>query len=274
MLQVVTDSSCDLPREFIEEHNVRVVPLTVTIDDEVFREGVDLTSEEFYDRMAHSADLPKTSQPSPAVFAEVFRELSQAGPIICITISSGLSGTYQSACLGAELSEADVTVFDSLIGSLGHGLQVLKACELASAGYGVDDAIAELTRYRDEMEGLVLLNTLENIVKGGRLSRFQGSISKILDIRVILHDEDGEVVLREKVRGKKKFMEHILQTIYALRPDMTGRTVGITHFRNPADVETIQRALRDTCHPEGFIVNDMGPTMATYASEGGMIVVF
>lgn len=102
MLQIVTDSSCDLPEELIKSNNIRVVPLMINIDNEVFREGVDITSEVFYNKMAQSSSLPKTSQPVPSAFAEAFSELSSFGQVICLTISSKLSGTYQSACLGRQ----------------------------------------------------------------------------------------------------------------------------------------------------------------------------
>jgi DegV family protein with EDD domain len=274
MLQVVTDSSCDLPEELIKSHNIRVVPLVVNIDDNIFREGVDITPEAFYVKMAQSTKLPKTSQPPPSDFSEAFREQSHLGPVICITISSKLSGTYQSACLGRELSGADVTVFDSLAGSLGHGLQVLKACEMAKAGCTACEVMTELDKYRKQMHILILLDTLENIVKGGRLSRLQGNLARILGIKALLHNLDGGVVLLEKIRGKKKFMDRVLQIIYGLCPDMTGRDVGITHFNNPVDTEIIKQALREKCHPRNFLVNCMGPTMATYAGDGGIIISF
>lgn len=274
MLQVVTDSACDLPEELVQRYRIKIVPLTADIDGDHFRERLDITPREFYKKMARSTDLPKTAQPSPAVFAETFQASSSDGPVLCITISSKLSGTYQSASLGAELSGVDVTVFDSLTGSLGQGLQVLRACELAKAGSNASEVVAALTTYRDEMTTLILLNTLENIVKGGRLSRFQGSLSKILDIRVLLRDADGEVVMLEKVHGRRKLLERATQTVRELRPDLSDRDVGITHFNNPDDAEALKQALSEQCNARGFVINDMGPTMATYAGEGGMIVAF
>jgi DegV family protein with EDD domain len=114
MLQIVADSSCDLTEELIKKHNIHIVPLVVNIDGQIYREKVDITPQEFYKKMAQSSQLPKTSQPPPAAFSDMFKELAKSGPILCITISSGLSGTYQSACMGKELSGADVIVFDSL----------------------------------------------------------------------------------------------------------------------------------------------------------------
>jgi DegV family protein with EDD domain len=274
MLQVVTDSSCDLPKGLVERCGVTVVPLEVDIDGEVLREGADITPQEFHERMARSAELPKTSQPSPAAFAEAFAACAARGPVLCVTLSSKLSGTHQSACLGRDLSGADVTVFDSLTTSLGLGLQVLKACELAEAGRTPAETVAALEPYRDGMTTLVLLNTLENIVKGGRLSTFQGGVSKVLDIRVLLRDRDGEVVVLEKVHGRKKLIDRAVQTACGLCPDMSDRDVGITHVDNHADAEALRQALSERCHPRGFIVNDMGASLATYAGAGGIIVAF
>lgn len=271
---LVTDSSCDLPKELLERCGVTVVPLSVDIGGAEFREGVDITPHEFYEKMAKSATLPKTSQPSPAAFAEVFDAHADDGPVICLTMSSKLSGTYQSACLGSDLSRADVSVFDSLTGSLGLGLQVLRAREMLDAGCGTTEVTAGLATYRSEMNTLVLLNTLENIVKGGRLSKFQGTLSKVLDVRVLLHDVEGAVVPLEKVHGRRKLIDRAVQTVLGMRPDLSDRKVGITHFNNLADAEALKQTLAELCHPRGFIINEMGPTMATYAGEEGMIVSF
>lgn len=275
MLQLVTDSSCDLPEDLIKRYNIRVVPLTVNIDGNIFRESVDITPKEFYRKMATSRILPKTSQPTPTSFSDVFRELSQTGSVLCITISSGLSGTYQSACMGQKMSGANVTVFDSLGGSLGHGLQVLKAAQLAESGYSLEKILSELDKYRSEMNILILLNTLDNIVKGGRLSRFQGGLGKLLDIKILLHsDKEGKVVLQAKARGKKKFLNMVLDKIVRIRSDMTLANIGITHLNNMEDAEFIKKELIEKCHAGSVLINDMGPTMATYAGEGGMIVSF
>lgn len=274
MIHVVTDSSCDLPKELIERAGITVVPMLVEIEGAEFREGVDLTPSQFYAKMARSAELPKTSQPSPASFEEAFRALSADGQVLCITLSSKLSGTFQSASIAAAQSGADVSVFDSLTASLGLGLQVLRARELIDAGRDVGEVVAGLRAYRDEMNTLVLLNTLENIVKGGRLSHFQGSVSKILDIRVLLRADEGEVVMLEKVHGRRRLIEKAVQTMAGMRADLSDRDVGITHFDNLADVEALRQAVTECCHPRSFIISEMGSSMATYAGEEGMIVSF
>jgi len=186
MIKIISDSSADLPKDLIEKYDISLVPLTIRIEGRDYLEKVDLTPQEFFAKMFSSEALPKTSQPSPASFAKAFSPFSADTEVLCFTISSGLSGTYQSACMGKELSDAKVTVFDTLAGSLGHGLQVIRAAQLAQQGHTVEEIVADLTEYRENMNILVLLNTLENIVKGGRLSKFQGSLAKILNIKVLL----------------------------------------------------------------------------------------
>lgn len=275
MLQLVSDSSCDLPEEIIRKYNIRIVPLIVDIDGELYQEKVDITAKEFYEKMSVSRNLPKTSQPTPASFLDVFQELSQRGPVLCVTISSGLSGTYQTACLAKEMSDGDITVFDSLGGSLGQGLQIIRAAELAESGYSVDNIVSELEKYRSRMNILILLNTLDNIVKGGRLGKFQGSLGKLLDIRILLHsDSEGKVVLQEKVRGKRKFIHEVMKEITHRCPDMSSVDVGISHFNNLEDAEFIKQELIEKCNARRVLINDMGSTMATYAGEGGMIISF
>lgn len=154
------------------------------------------------------------------------------------------------------------------------GLQALRACELFGAGHAFDEVLDRLAAYRREMNTLVLLSTLENIVRGGRLRRFEGSLSKVVDIMVLLHDVDGEVAVLARMHGKARLLERALDTVRRLRPDLSDRDVGISHFNNPDAVEWLKRALTDQCHPRGFVVSEMGSSLATYAGEGGVIVAF
>ncbi|TKC16330.1 DegV family protein [Robertmurraya kyonggiensis] len=276
MIKIITDSSSDLPEEIMKRYDITVVPLTVSINGQDYHEKIDLTPKEFFAKMFATDELPKTSQPSPAAFAEAFSNFDPETELLCITISSGLSGTYQSACMGKELSgRASVTVFDSLAGSLGHGLQLIRAAELAETGSSMDDIVANLVEFRENMNILVLLDTLENIVKGGRLSKFQGSLAKILNIKVILERADGGTVeILEKIRGKKKFQKRVLEIIAERSSDFSSTTIGITHTGNEEEAEVLKQELIRLFRPKEVIVNYMGATMGTYAGKDGMIVSF
>jgi DegV family protein with EDD domain len=275
LIHIVTDSSCDLPDDLTKRYNIHKIPLTVTIDGIEYAEGRDIAPREFYEKMSKSANLPKTAQPSPAVFSKVFKELQgQEDEILCLTISSKLSGTYQSAVLAKEMSEVNGTVFDTLAGSLGQGLQAIRAAELAEQGFSIKQIINGLEKYRQNMTILILLDTLENIVKGGRLSRFQGSIAKVLNVKVLLQGVEGAVVLMEKVRGKKRFLERALQVIGEKGKDFSGKRFGITHLNNLTDAEFLKSEIIKRYNPKEVIVNFMGSTMGTYAGSGGIIISF
>lgn len=278
MISIVSDSSCDLPREIINRYRIRIVPLKILIEKKEYLEGVDITPEEFAHKMLKTKTLPKTSQPSPAVFSQAFKELSaenEDNQILCLTISSKLSGTYQSAVLGKEMSGLSrVTVFDTLAGSLGHGLQIMKAAEMSLQGFSLEKIIEELKSYRKRMNILILLDTLENIVKGGRLSKFKGSLAEILNIKVLLEGVEGEVRLLSKVRGRKKFLCHALELIGTKLGAGQNLMFGITHLNNQKDTEYLSQEIKERYQPKGIIINHMGATMGTYAGNGGLIISF
>ncbi len=274
MIQLVTDSSADLPKELLDKYNISVVPLTINIDGKEYLEGVDLMPQEFYEKMCNGKELPKTSQPSPVAFADFFKTLSGKGPILCLTISSGLSGTYQSACVGRDMSGQDVTVFDTLAGSLGHGLQLIEARKLAIQGLPIDKIVEFLDELRKRSNILILLDTLENIVKGGRLSKFQGSIAKILDIKVLLEGIERKVEIIEKIRGKRRFLMRTIDIIGERKRDFSDTVFGITHINNLKDAEILRDEIIKRYKPKDIIINYMGATMGTYAGKGGTIVSF
>lgn len=275
LIQLVTDSTSDLPKEIIDQYNITVVPLTINIDGVDYLEGIDITPLEFYEKMSNAKDLPKTSMPSPGVFAETFNELSKKGPVLCLTISAGLSGTYESACFAANNSQGDVRVINTVSGSLGHGIQLMEAGDLIKEGKTIYEIEDHLNTKKEDSRVLILLNTLENIVKGGRLSRFQGSLAKMLDIKVILHDmPDGKVEILEKLRGKKKFLKRSLEIIGNLRDDFSDTVFGISHIDNFKDVEFLKDEIIKRFNPKKVVINYMGPTMGTYAGKDGLIISF
>lgn len=276
MIKIITDSSADLPVKYIEQYDIDVIPITVTLDGKDYKEKVDISSEEFLEKMFSSNKLPKTSQPSPATFVDSFSKYDKDIDILCLTVSSGLSGTYQSACIGKELANcSNVTIFDTLAASLGHGLQVIRAAELVKQGLSVEEIVKNLTEYRDNMNILVILNTLENIVKGGRLSKFEGSLVKILNIKVILERvEGGKVEVYEKIRGKKKLQNRIFELLQERGKDFSNVTIGISHTGNLEEVEALKQNLFHRFNPKKIIVNYMGAAIGTYAGKDGMIISF
>jgi len=164
----------------------------------------------------------------------------------------------------------EIKVFDSLAGSLSHGVQVLKAARMAKNGEDMDAIVKELERYRKNVKIIIPLFTLENIVKGGRLTKIQGGIAKLLNIKVIAQGVNGAVEVRKKVRGEKRFLEEMSGLIRELKPEAY-KILGITHVDNLHDAMRLKTEIESLYNNE-VIINDMGPVMATYAGEKGMIL--
>ena len=282
MVSIITDSSCDLPKDVLKEYNIQVVPLKITIDGREYVELQDITAGEFAEKMKASRGLPKTSQPSPESFRDAFERAREKPPgkadskVLCLTISSELSGTYQSACLARDLTEhrENIKVFDTLGGSIGHGLQVLKAAEMAEEGASLEEIIDALETHREEMNIFILLDTLENIVKGGRLGRVQGTVAGMLNIKILLEGVKGRVELLEKRRGRSKIIRRLFEIVDERRGDFSQKVFGITHVNNERDALVLKEEIIRRFQPRDVIIYEMGGTMGTYAGEGGMIISF
>jgi len=277
LIHIVADSSCDLPDDYLKKHHISFVPLTVRFeDDKEYRERIDITPEEFYKKMTASSKLPQTAQPSPASFVKVFEEIAASGDeILCITISSKLSGTFQSANLAKKITSIPVTVFDSLAASPGHALQIMRAIELRDLGHSIDEIIADLTHYRDnDMTIFIYLKDMENIVKGGRITKFQGTLAKVMNIKMICEGIKGEVVPLEKVRGEKRALEHLISLIGQRKDNFSDTIFYLTHTGNLDDAEYIKSELLKRYKPRQVLIYPTGSTVGTYTGPGGIVLTF
>lgn len=279
MVKIITDSASDLPKEYIKKYNVEIVPLTVELEGKIYKDGVDITTEKFNQLMIKSNQLPKTAHPSPETFKKVFLKYINDGyDILCLTISSKLSGTYQSAMIAKNniKTSEKIFVFDTLAASSGEALQVIKASKLIQKGEKIKEVLRKLTEYRNRINILILLDTLENIVKGGRLTKIQGVIAKILNFKIILHNNKGAVEMLEKIRGKKRFFKKVLEIIdeRMKKLNLSNLNVGITHVDNIEEAIMFKKIIEEKYNPKDIFVNHMGATIATYAGKGGIIISF
>ncbi|MBO8129322.1 MAG: DegV family protein [Peptococcaceae bacterium] len=277
-VQVITDSSCDLPAELVDKYGIRVVPLTVRLGEEEYIDGQTITGPELFRRMAGMKELPKTAQPSPAAFAEAFREAmerSGGDGVICLALSSHLSGTYGSACLGRELAEeAVVEVIDSEAATLGLGIMAITAAELSRQKYGLRAIVDVIHHFRERINFLIAFDTLENIVKGGRLSKVKGLLAQVLNIKVLAHNVRGKIEVLEKVRGRQRMMNRLRELIAERAGDLSDKYIAISHGNNPSDAEELKQWLVAKYRPRDVIVNCMGATIGTYAGQNAIVVAF
>ncbi|SDK22342.1 DegV family protein [Natronincola ferrireducens] len=274
-MQIITDSSCDLPQDIIKKYDILVVPLSIEIDGMNYVDGVDLTHQEFYQKMTASDIIPKTSQPSPQSFIDVFRQgLEKYGEILSINLSSKLSGTCDSAMMAKSMVGGEIEIFDSLNGSLGLGLQVLKACHLSKEGWSVDKIVNKLKEYREEMKVIVYLETLENCVKGGRVTKTKEVVANLFNLKPIVHVEEGYVRILKTVRGKKKAMRNLLEMMEERNVNFKDRIVGITHCDCLEEALKLKEEIIKKFSPAEVMVTTMGPVIGTHAGIGGLLVCF
>jgi DegV family protein with EDD domain len=268
-VKIVTDSAADLPPEWAAAHGVRVVPLTIRFDDDEYVDGVDLTPQAFYDKMAELDILPATAAPSPGAFEVAFREAGADGdPVVCINLSSALSATMQSAQTAARsvADQVDVRVVDSTSITAGLGMQVQAAVELAEQGGSADEVVALVEDLRARTKVFGALDTLENLKKGGRIGGAQAMIGSILSIKPIIDISTGTVAEAGKQRTRKKAMMWLRDRLFE-QPD--AQQVAVCHGCSQ-DVEELIELLSPRYSRDQITVWTIGPVIG---SHGGPRVV-
>jgi DegV family protein with EDD domain len=207
-VHIVTDSACDLTADEADELGIDIVPLSIRFGDKEFTDRVDLSVDEFYRRLAESAELPETSAPAPGAFEQVFRRAAENGAeaVVCINLSSDLSATIQSAQNAARgvADTIDVRVVDSRSLTSGLGSQVVAAADAARNGASADDIVAMVEDMAQRTKILAALDTLENLKKGGRIGGAQALIGNLLSIKPLLDVSSGRVEEAGKARTRKK----------------------------------------------------------------------
>jgi len=206
-VRIVTDSACDLAQAQVDQHGIEVVPLSIRFGDEEYVDRVELSVDEFYAKMAQTDTLPETAAPSPGAFEQAFRKLGADGDeVVCINLSAALSATMQSASTAAKSLEGEipVTVVDSKALTIGLGNLVIAAAEAAEAGASSAEIVATVESLSERTRMWGMLDTLDNLLKGGRIGKAQQLMGSVLSIKPILDMSTGEVHEAAKPRTKKK----------------------------------------------------------------------
>ncbi|MGR6835526.1 DegV family protein [Syntrophomonas erecta] len=275
--KIITDTSCDLPDKVLDQYGIEMIPLRVTFENgETYRDRFDLPPEVFVKKMAAFKTLPKTAAPDPVSFAKCFeRGLREKGEVIFISLSSGLSSTYNTALLAANmLDTGKVKVFDTLNASLGTGIMAVRAAQMAAQGMPIDSITPCLETIRHKSLNIFTLDTLENVVKGGRLNPIEGLAGNLLNIKPILRgDESGKPEVIEKVRGRKRAITHMVDIISEkFTKPLADQIVGISHVNCGADAHLLAEKIESCYHPDTIWVSEMSATIGTYAGEGALMI--
>ena len=207
-IKIITDSTCDLPQFIIDEYDIEVIPLLVTINGESYKDREELVFSDMIEKIKDSGELPTTTQVNPQRFYEYYKKYIDEGyKIVSIHLSSKMSGTSQSALIAKDMLDTeDIEVVDSLNVTAGLGVLVLEAQNLKEKGYGYKEIANEIRNSVDNVKSALLFTSLDNLIKGGRLSKTAGTIGNLLGIKLILDVSNGIMNVREKIRGTKKIV--------------------------------------------------------------------
>ena len=275
-IRIITDSAADLPRPCCPE--VTILPMAVTFGEEQFLDGVDLTHRQFYEKLIEGDALPTTSQINPAQFEEAFRQAVDAGEtVVAILLSSKLSGTCQSARIAAEEFPGRVFVVDSENATIGEQILVLRALSLADQGLDAAAVAQRLEAEKQDIRLVALLDTLEYLKRGGRISPSVALVGGLLSVKPVVAVERGEVVMLGKARGSKNGNNLLVQEI---------QKTGGVDFTRPfrlgyagLDDALLQKYIADstalwTGHAQALPLGTVGGTIGTHVGPGAIAVAF
>jgi DegV family protein with EDD domain len=272
-VRVVTDSACDLPDDLIERHGIEVVPLTIRFGKEELVDRKELSTDEFWRRLADSDVLPETSAPSAGAFEGAFRRLIEDGAtgVICINLSSKLSATMQSAQVAAQAVQADcpVTVVDSLLVSMGLGSLCLTAARQAVDGDSLESIVANVTDRRNRSKLYGTLDTLEFLKKGGRVGNARALLGSMLAIKPVVEVRDGVVEEAGKVRTRSKALRLLVDRV----KEGPFENLAVLHGNAP-DLDELLDLLEPLAARDEIVVGQIGPVIGTHAGPRVIGVTF
>ncbi|SDQ87740.1 EDD domain protein, DegV family [Virgibacillus subterraneus] len=278
-IKILADSACDLSKEHYNEYDIEMVSLTVHLDENEFADGREIKPKAIYDAMREEKS-PKTSQVAPQSFKTIFTSYAESNqPLIYLALSSELSGTYQTAkMMEQEVKEtypdASIHVIDTKCVSIGLGLIVLRAAELAKDGASVDEIIETATYHAEHMEHIFTVDDLEYLYRGGRVSKTAAFVGTLLKIKPILHVENGKLVPLEKIRGSKKLLNRMLEIMEERGTDFTNQTIGISHGDDLETAEKYAEMFKDKFGAHDIVIEMVGSAIGSHAGPGTIAIFF
>lgn len=278
-MRLFADSASDLPKDFFENEQVEMFPLRVHIGDEEFEDIRTIHSKKVFDAIRDDI-RPKTSQVSPDEMLAAFEKLAKDGEEgFYIAFSSELSGTYSTAVMVAnqvreENPDLKLTILDSKAASLGYGLLVKEAVKLRSQGHPIDEIIERVRIMADHMESLFTVEDLDYMAKGGRISKGSAFFGGLLNIKPLLHVEDGKLVPIEKLRGRKKVLKRMVELMNERGEQLEKQIIAISHGDDEEFANMLKADIEEQFHPKNVEVHMIGSVIAAHTGPGTLAVFF
>lgn len=277
--KIIADSSCDLNKKLKEKLKIGLVPFKIDVDDKQFIDDENLDTMELIDAMKKSPNPIRTSCPSPGDFVDQYKA-TDADKIFVVTISGNLSGTYNSAVLAKNMVKEDepnkfIHIFDSKSASVGETLVAMKIHELIEEKIGHMEIIEKVEKYIKEMKTFFILESLDNLIKNGRISKTKGLIANVLNLKPIMGaDGDGNIKLVENVRGTKKAFRRLVDLIGETGERLEEKILAISHANALERAEELKKEIQKRYKFKDIILVKQAGLSTAYANEGGIILTF
>ncbi|WP_413381179.1 DegV family protein [Alkalihalobacillus sp. 1P02AB] len=279
-IRIVTDSTCDLPKEWIEEFDIEVVPLSITVDGQTYLDGIDITKGEFLEKLVKSKELPKSSQPAIGVFQEVYSRLAnehEDTQIISIHLTEGMSGTFQTAQLASTMVDANVTVINSSFISHALGFQVLEAARWAKDGKSVEEIVAHLEGVKESSSLYLMVDTLEYLAKGGRIGKGKALLGSLLKIKPIASLADGVYTPVEKVRTHLQMIKLLTKKFEedTIEKGKQAKAVAIAHIGAEPLADKLKESIDKISNlSSNILITETSPIISTHTGPGAIALMY
>ena len=271
---IVTDSTAYLPTSILKEYAIEVIPLVVIWDGETYRDGIDITTADFYTRLSVSDSLPSTSQPSVEAFKECFQTLLDSGKdVAAILISSGISGTVNSALQAKAALDSDrIEIVDSQTAGMAAGLHVLAAARKAASGGTIGDVVEIARQAQQRTDVVFAVDTLEFLYKGGRIGGGKRFLGSMLNIKPILEMKDGKIDAADQVRTQKRALERLMEIIDERSAGDAPLRMAVMHSNVPEQAQALVDQLQDRFNPEEIYLAELSPVIGTHVGPGTLAI--
>jgi len=273
-VKIVTDSTADLPPILAEELGITVVPVYLRFADHIYHDRVDISEDEFYDRLLHDPIHPNTTQPTPQDFTDIYQKLSQeATGIVSIHVTSRLSGTYNSAIRGKELAEdvCPIEVVDSQTVSMAIGMIAIAAAKTANSGKSLQQVVAEIRQIIPNIHLLILFDTLKYLAKGGRIGKAKELLGSVLNVKPLLTIKDGELVPAGQVRTRSKGIQRLFE---AVKNAADIQDLSIVYSTTLDEAQILADHVGSVFPREQITLARVGPALGVHAGPGALAIGF
>lgn len=279
-IQLMTDGGADLPSQLTDKLNIIVVPLYLHFKDQQYITGVTINLKEFHQKMNESDELPRSSAPSPNDFYEAYKKVDPDTAIINLSLTKGLSTTYDNAVAGKEMlleeePNRKIAVINTKTASCGMALFIHETASKIEQGYTFEQLENHLTNQVENVVTLVALKTLDNVIRGGRLDKVRGTIAKTLNIKILMRgSQEGSLEVAEKVRGDKKNVRRFIEQVGEYTRNFEEKIIVMSHCNAETRAKNVLDQLMERYAFKDSYLMDMGPLISTYSGEGGLVISF